>query len=68
MGQLKAAEAESVKKYRFQKTNGLKIEQGTPEFEINEMLKGMVAQMTAEEYSQEVINEVILTALIAVEK
>ena len=42
------AEAESVKKYKFQKTNGLKIEQGSGEYEINEMLKGVIASITGD--------------------
>jgi len=71
LSQLKAqgtGEAESVKKYRFQKTNGLKIEQGTGEYEINEMLKGLVGSIAGDQFSDTIVNEVILTALITVEK
>jgi hypothetical protein len=60
------AEAEGVKKYRFLKTSGLKIEQGTVEHEINEVLKQVAASVTGE--SMEVINEVIITAVITVDK
>ena len=59
-------EVEIVKKYKFQKINGLRIE-GNAEMEVNELLKNAVTSVIGEG-NQEIINEVIIPALLSVEK
>ena len=55
-----AAEAEIVKKYKFQKINGLRID-GAAETEVNEMLKNAVTSVIGE---SEIADEVIIPALL----
>lgn len=60
------AEAEIVKKYKFQKVNGLRIE-GAAESEVNEVLKTAVMQVIGG-CSEELVNEVVLPAVLGAEK
>lgn len=46
LDQLKNGDAEIVKKYKFQKINGLRIE-GAAENEVNEMLKDAVMSVVS---------------------
>ena len=55
-----AAEAEIVKKYKFQKINGLRID-GAAETEVNEMLKNAITSVFGE---SEIADEVIIPALL----
>ena len=55
-----AAEAEIVKKYKFQKINGLRID-GAAETEVNEMLKNAITSVIGE---SEIADEVIIPALL----
>jgi hypothetical protein len=55
-----SAEAEIVKKYKFQKINGLRID-GAAETEVNEMLKNAIMSVIGE---SEIADEVIIPALL----
>lgn len=74
------AEAEIVKRYKFQKSNGLRID-GSSENEINEMLRSTLGQLFAdkfkfghdnqekmEETSERIIDEILLPVLVQIEK
>ncbi len=55
-----STEAEIVKKYKFQKINGLRIE-GAAETEVNEMLKNAVTSVIGE---SEIADEIIIPSLL----
>ena len=61
LDQLKNGDAEIVKKYKFQKINGLRIE-GAAENEVNEMLKNAVMSVVSAD--SQIADEVIIPALL----
>ena len=61
LDQLKNGDAEIVKKYKFQKINGLRIE-GPAENEVNEMLKNAVMSVVSAD--SQIADEVIIPALL----
>ena len=61
LDQLKNGDAEIVKKNKFQKINGLRIE-GPAENEVNEMLKNAVMSVVSAD--SQIADEVIIPALL----
>lgn len=63
-------QGEIVKKYKFQRINGLRME-GHNEIEVNEFLKTALIQMFGDRFNKDegerIINEVVLPALITIE-
>lgn len=59
------AEAEIVKRFKFQKINGLRID-GVAEQELNEMLNTTLLQILGG--GADLVNEALLPALISFEK
>ncbi len=62
---LERATPDVVKKYKFQKINGLRID-GAAEIEINEIVKAALMQVMG--WKQEIVDQVVIPAVLTVEK
>ena len=61
-------EEASVKKYKFNKVNGMQVQDEQYYLEINEILKMSIQQVLGSQIDSETIDQVIINGLLEIER